>query len=378
MNTMDVLAPVMPAPANDDVAVRAVETPRPVAANLPGPPRPAPAPASGALGTIDTLLRDRAATLARIARGEALADLVRTMLLTIAVSCAIFGAAVGMYRGGVQILYAAIKFPLVMLLTAAITAPCLTAFNAAVDRPYGLRRDVALVLLSLGFGSLLLVAQAPILLLGALLEVAYHKFILMTFGCAALAGLGSLGVLGRGIRGQSGRHARITSLALVGVLAVVGAQVAWTMRPYVVRPRTTEVPFVRQIEGSLLEAVMGSSRSARGIYAGDLEDWDEVRAIESDTRAIEAQPDVRALDSQPGAYVPEAQPEKYAPEAQPGAEMPGAQPGAEMPGAQPGAEMPGAQPGAETPGAQPEAMMPGAQPEAETPGAQPAGREVVQ
>jgi hypothetical protein len=282
LQPIDVLAPGIPARADEKTAVRvnpALEPPAllaavmavtPVAPAAPAAPAPAPA---GALGTIDTLLRDRAATLARIERGESLADLVRTMLITIAVSCAIFGAAVGMYRGGVQILYAAIKFPLVMLLTAAITAPCLTAFNAALDRPHALRRDVALVMLALGFGSLLLVAQAPILVLAALMDCAYHKFILLTFGCAAVAGLGSLIVLGRGVRGQSGRHAQITALALVGVLAVVGAQVAWTMRPYVVRPRTTEIPFVRQIEGSLIEAVMGSSRSARGIYEED--EWRE-------------------------------------------------------------------------------------------------------
>jgi hypothetical protein len=281
LQPIDVLAPGIPARADEKTAVRvnpALEPPALLAAVMAvtpaapaAPAAPAPAPA-GALGTIDTLLRDRAATLARIERGESLADLVRTMLITIAVSCAIFGAAVGMYRGGVQILYAAIKFPLVMLLTAAITAPCLTAFNAALDRPHALRRDVALVMLALGFGSLLLVAQAPILVLAALMDCAYHKFILLTFGCAAVAGLGSLIVLGRGVRGQSGRHAQITALALVGVLAVVGAQVAWTMRPYVVRPRTTEIPFVRQIEGSLIEAVMGSSRSARGIYD---DEWSE-------------------------------------------------------------------------------------------------------
>jgi hypothetical protein len=357
MNTMDVLAPAMPAPAADDLTARLADTSRPAAPARMTAARPvahAPA-ASGALGTIDTLLRDRAATLARIGRGEALADLVRTMLLTIAVSCAIFGAAVGMYRGGVQILYAAIKFPLVMLLTAAITAPCLTAFNAAVDRPYGLRRDVALVLLSLGFGSLLLVAQAPILVLAALVEVAYHKFILLTFGCAALAGLGSLGVLGRGVRGQSGRHARITSMALVGVLAVIGAQVAWTMRPYVVRPRTTEVPFMRQIEGSLLDAVMGSSRSARGIYAEDVEDWHEARTIDepsetrtidepsetrtidepSETRAIQAQPEKYEVEAQPEKYEVEAQPEKYEVEAQPETGTIGAQPETGTIGAQP-------------------------------------------
>lgn len=229
----------------------------------------APRDERGALATIDVLLRDRGAMLARIRQDQGLTDLVRTMLITIAVSSAVFGAAVGMYRGGLQIAYAAIKFPLVMLLTAAIAAPCLTAFNAAMDRPHALRQDLALVLLALGFGSLLLVAQAPLLVLGALMEADYHSFILLTFGCAALGGLGSLIVLARGVRGQSRRHARRVALAVVGVLAVVGAQMAWTLRPYVVRPRTEEVPFVRQIEGNLLEAVTTSSRSARGLYHRD-------------------------------------------------------------------------------------------------------------
>ncbi|GAB4566500.1 MAG: hypothetical protein Tsb0020_18230 [Haliangiales bacterium] len=224
------------------------------------------AAAGGPMAIVDQLLRDRGAVLARIQRGVGLAELVRTMLIAIAISSAIFGAAIGIYRGAEQIIYAAIKFPLVMLLTAAIAAPCLTAFNAALDRPFALHRDVALVLVALGFGSLLLVAQAPLLLLGALVGMGYHSFILATFGCAALAGLGSLFVLGRGIRAQSRRHAFSTGIALLTVLAVVGAQMAWTFRPYVVRPRTTEVPFIRQVEGNLLDAVGTSSRSARGIY----------------------------------------------------------------------------------------------------------------
>jgi hypothetical protein len=33
------------------------------------------------------------------------------------------------------------------------------------------------------------------------------------------------------------------------------------MRPYLVRPRTESVPFVRDLEGSLYDAVLGSARS---------------------------------------------------------------------------------------------------------------------
>ena len=237
-------------------------------APTPDAPRLPLSPATG-LAAIDRLLRDRDAVLARVRDDIDLLDLARVMLLTIAVSSAVFGAALGTYRGGIQILYAALKFPLLMLITAAICAPSLTAFNAALDRPSSLRRDLALVLVSLAMGGLLLVAQAPLILLASSLHFAYHSVILLTFGCCAITGLGSLVTLSRGMRAtfEHRRHSAVFTLLMV--FCVVGAQLAWTLRPYVVRPRTPDVPFVRNIEGSLLEAVSGSLDSARGIYTRD-------------------------------------------------------------------------------------------------------------
>lgn len=221
------------------------------------------------LGAIDQLLRDRGAILERIRGDVDLVGLARAMLITIAASAAIFGAALGTYRGGVQILYAAIKFPLLLLLTAAVCAPALTAFNSALDRPTSLRRDLALVLSALGLGSLLLVAQAPIILLATMVGVSYHTLILLTFCCSAASGLASLILLARGVRATDGARATSAVLALVMVFSVVGAQMAWTLRPYVVRPRAPEVPFVRSVEGNLIESVSRSFDSARGIYSRD-------------------------------------------------------------------------------------------------------------
>ncbi|MEM9488458.1 MAG: hypothetical protein AAGC55_04910, partial [Myxococcota bacterium] len=223
-------------------------------------------PAAG-MALIDQLLRDYAAVLARIRDQVDMAGLARTMLIAIAASCALFGAALGTYRGGVQIAYAAIKFPLLMLLTAAVCAPGLTAFNAALDRPVSLRRDIATVLCAMALGGLLLVAQAPLVLLAASIDVDYHSIILLTFACSAVAGLGSLVVLARGVRASSAQRAGSAILATIMLFSVVGAQMAWTLRPYVVRPRTVEVPFVRNVEGNLLDAVFTSMDSARGIYA---------------------------------------------------------------------------------------------------------------
>jgi hypothetical protein len=46
----------------------------------------------------------------------------------------------------------------------------------------------------------------------------------------------------------------------------VAGQTGWILRPYLVRPRTTEVPFVRATEGGLVDAVFTSVRAAAGIY----------------------------------------------------------------------------------------------------------------
>ncbi len=79
------------------------------------------------LGTIDLLLRDREVMLARIRAGTNLAAILKVMIATIAVTMVIVGAALGSYRGGVQIAYAAVKLPLVLLGTAALSVDARTS-----------------------------------------------------------------------------------------------------------------------------------------------------------------------------------------------------------------------------------------------------------
>jgi hypothetical protein len=218
------------------------------------------------IACIDELLRDRDRALERIAGERDLLGHGRATLATIAIAGAVFGAALGGYRGGVQILYAAIKMPLLLLATAAICAPTLSAFNTALDRPSSMRRDLSLVLAALAIGSLVLAAEAPIVLLAICFEVGYHSLVLLTVACCAVAGLCSLSLAARGMRHLSPARVGSAAAALVLVFTIVGAQMAWTLRPWVVRPRTRAVPFVRHIEGSLIDSVARTLRSARGTY----------------------------------------------------------------------------------------------------------------
>jgi hypothetical protein len=227
---------------------------------------PAPRPQ---LGMIDLLLRDREAMLARIRKGADLAAIMRTMIATIAVTMAIVGAALGSYRGGVQIAYAAIKLPVVLLGTAALSAPALSAIGAALGRRSRLTADLALVMAALAFGSLLLVACTPLIMLGRSVDLDYHRMILMVVAMFAVAGGAALRMVWRGVALEAAPGWRTAVVGLCVVFSLVGGQLSWALRPYLVRPRAPEAPFIRDVEDSLFDSVTGSARSARGIYSRD-------------------------------------------------------------------------------------------------------------
>ena len=253
--------PMPPMPA-EPAAVAAFRPP-------PRPPAPAEAPPRDSLSLIDLLLRDRAGTLARIRAGAELKPILTTMVATIAVAMAIVGAALGSYRGGVQIVYAAIKLPLVLLGAAALSAPALSAIGAALGRRSRLAADLTLVMSAVAFGALLLAATTPLILLGRAAELDYHRMIVGTVLAFTVAGCATLRMIVAGVAEEHAPGWRSAVAGLCCVFALVGAQLAWALRPYLVRPRTPEVPFVRAVEGSLFDSIATSMRSARGIYLRD-------------------------------------------------------------------------------------------------------------
>lgn len=229
----------------------------------------APAAPRSPFATIDELLRDRETLLARIAAGTDLVAIARTMVVTIAVAMAIVGAALGSYRGGVQIAYAAIKLPLVLLGTAALSAPALSAVGAALGRRSRLGVDLALVVTAIAFGALLLAAGTPLLLLARAFDVSYHRMILLTVALFSVAGVASLRIVIGALQRETGPGRGTAIVGLCLVFALVGGQLSWALRPYLVRPRTPEAPFLRPVEDSLFDALTGALRSARGIYLRD-------------------------------------------------------------------------------------------------------------
>ena len=226
---------------------------------LPQPERPR--------GVVDDLLMDPGQLVqeAQSADAATQAATVRVLLLAILGGTAVFGAALGFYRGGLQLLYAAVKLPLVVLLTAAVATPAMTAMGAALGREARLRVDLIHVLAALARGSLVLGALAPLMLVASCIRLDYHRAVLLAVVCCAGAGVTALPLLWRAVwREERGRGFLIAAMLVVVTMA--GTHTAWLFRPYLVRPRTTEVPFLRALDGSFIDSLNQSQRSARGIY----------------------------------------------------------------------------------------------------------------
>ena len=217
---------------------------------------------------------------------EGLKPLAVASLGALALGAAVFGGVVGSFRGGEQILYGAIKVPIALLGALVICVPALHGIAASLGRAWPLRTVIALTLAAAGRAALVLLAFSPVLWLAYDLGLGYHAAALAATGAYGLAGLAALGVLLRGL--GRGKHAVTTALAFVAVFLAAGGQTGWILRPYLVRPQTGDVPFVRSIEGGFADAVVRSTRSAAGVY--DEVEREVVRSAESPPEWVEPEP----------------------------------------------------------------------------------------
>ncbi|MEM7052770.1 MAG: hypothetical protein AAF604_24105 [Acidobacteriota bacterium] len=168
----------------------------------------------------------------------------RDLVLTLA-GGALYGAVLGSWGGGDLALYAALKLPLALLLTAAFTL----LFNTLVARLLGenltLGEVVRLNLAACAVMALVLAALAPVAALftwtfeapSPEARTAHNLLYLLHVLLVALAGLAGTFAL----RAQLRRRSRVTSgwrggrlfAIWVITLALVGGEVTWALRPFV-------------------------------------------------------------------------------------------------------------------------------------------------
>lgn len=171
-------------------------------------------------------------------------------------SSASFGAAVGSYVGGLQILFAALKMPLYFLGTLALS---FAAMHVLAARSLKAGETFAVAVETIALTTVVLAALAPIEALASLScpkpsHRAYSFLILLLTSCVGLAGV-------CGVARVSRRLGSIRlAAAWVLIYQFVGTQMAWLLRPWVVDAAEvgTFLPLENNLHGTFYEAVLAA------------------------------------------------------------------------------------------------------------------------
>jgi hypothetical protein len=229
-------------------------------------------PHSG-LRSIPTLLRGEAGPVREwMVRGQEGRLVLCVGVIIVGAGC--FGAATGIWRAPLQAVYTAIKFPLILLLTAlgngllnALLAPLL-GVNLT------LRQSLLAVLMSFTIAASILGAFSPLLFFavwntpplgtpGASAFSAYSFILLTQTAAIAFAGIAAnirLVQLLRELSGSAFAARKVLFAWLVGNL-FLGSQLAWIFRPFVGSPGIP-LQFLRSdaMRGSFYEGLWNAAR----------------------------------------------------------------------------------------------------------------------
>ena len=181
------------------------------------------------LSLITQVLRDPAAVV-RTATPADLAWLAPRLLLLSGVGAALLGGVVGGYRGGPQVLYAALKLPLLLWIPPLVALPAVHALWRACEVDVSYRRLALAVLTGMARAGVLASAAAPVLWLPYSVELDYHLSVVLLAGMLVLVGLPGLTAIAAAIPAGGVRRwmAGGASMVLLGLLF---AQTGWLLRP---------------------------------------------------------------------------------------------------------------------------------------------------
>ena len=232
----------------------------------PAPPLPPPGPRGSGLGgrvaLIEWLLKHRDHLFHEIMAGRNLGRYVADALLVTIAGTLFYGFVVGISVGGWQILYDPVKLPWVLVFTLLLCLPSLYVFACYVGSRLALLQVCALAFTGTAVVGTILIGFAPITWFFMFTAPDSHHFaVLINVAVFALAGFFGVQFMRRGIhalhREASERQAveRVMNWWMV-LYALVGAQMAWLLRPYFT---ATEV-FIRPRAGNFFVAVMVTLR----------------------------------------------------------------------------------------------------------------------
>ncbi|MEA5567348.1 actin-binding WH2 domain-containing protein [Anabaena sp. UHCC 0399] len=187
---------------------------------------------------LDYILRAQTALFEQIHSQKDLTRIIWSMSVLSILLSSIYGLVMGMYNGVLQALSSAIKLPILFLFTALICVPSLYTFNVLLGQRFKFLQTVALMMMTLGTTTILLVSLAPIAFFFTLTTPDNYQFLsLMHVLIFALCGIYGVRYLYRGssyiaFRMEQPLNNLLLRLWIV-IYAIVGMQLGWRLRPFI-------------------------------------------------------------------------------------------------------------------------------------------------
>jgi hypothetical protein len=193
---------------------------------------------------------------------------IGALIVAIVAFGALYGAVLGSWHGSRLAFYVAVKTPLMLVVTAAITSLFNWIVASLFGLPMRLRQIVALTLLPLAIAAVVAASLAPVAWLftaslppPSSTQQTLHNLLYLTHtflvAAAGLAGTWALRQVLIDVCGGDARKAMKIRVSWVVVYAFVGGEVAWALRPFV-GSVYLPVVFLRDdaLEGNLYEFIL--------------------------------------------------------------------------------------------------------------------------
>lgn len=167
------------------------------------------------------------------------------------------------------------KIPLLFLLTLAVCAFALYILNLALGMQLRFVPIITLMLFALAGTGIMLLVFAPISLLFSVVTTSYHFMKILHVVVFIIAGLFGVRILGEGLihmhehlddveKPEAGQaKARAVLVCWLLLYCLVGAQIAWTLKPFLGTPYLPATPPFRLERGNIFVSTLESLRDIR-------------------------------------------------------------------------------------------------------------------
>jgi hypothetical protein len=147
----------------------------------------------------------------------------------------VYGAALGTYVEGNQILINSIKIPLLFFVTLYISFPIFYILNLLTGTRMNFIQTLLLLVTGYSVAALVLLAFTPLMLFFLISAKGYGFTVFLTLGVNALAGWFGIVYIFKNYAGYHGaKNRKWLPSFLIGsfIIAFTGSQLGWALRPY--------------------------------------------------------------------------------------------------------------------------------------------------